>query len=83
MAIRTPDSPRLPQPGWRLLGFASIGLGAGLYTADAPFIILAAAFVPAIIAMMVIAVAGASVPSIEERAAVLRPRDRQEPRDLT
>ena len=68
MAIRTPDSPRLPQPGWRLLGFASIGLGAGLYTADAPFILLAAGVVPAMIAMIVIAVAGATVPSIEERA---------------
>jgi hydrogenase/urease accessory protein HupE len=71
VAIRTPDSPRLPQPGWRLLGFASIGLGAGLYTADAPFILLAAAFVPAMIAMTVIAVAGATVPSIEERAEEL------------
>lgn len=71
MAIRTPDSPRLPQPGWRLLGFASIGLGAGLYAADTPFIILGAAFVPAIISMIVIAVAGASVPSIEERAEEL------------
>jgi hypothetical protein len=68
VAIRTPDSPRLPQPGWRLLGFASIGLGAGLFTADAPFVVLAAAFVPALIAMVVIAVAGAMAPSMEERA---------------
>jgi hypothetical protein len=60
VAIRTPDSPRLPQPGWRLLGFASIGLGAGLFTADAPFVVLAAAFVPALVAMMVIAVQGAT-----------------------
>jgi hypothetical protein len=59
VAIRTPESPRLPQPGWRLTGFASIGLGAGLFTADAPFIVLAAAFVPALISMIVIA-AGAT-----------------------
>lgn len=78
MAIRTPDSPRLPQPGWRLLGFASIGLGAGLFTADAPFIALAIAFVPALIAMFVIAVQGATVPAIDERAVseIARPRKR-------
>ena len=70
MAIRTPDSPPLPQPGWRLLGFASIGLGAGLFTADAPFFVLAAAFVPALIAMIVIAVHGATVPALDERAIV-------------
>jgi hypothetical protein len=67
VAIRTPDSPRLPQPGWRLLGFASIGLGAGLFTADAPFVVLAAAFVPAIIATIVIAVHGALTPGFDER----------------
>lgn len=70
MAIRTPDSPRLPQPGWRLLGFASIGLGAGLFTADAPFVVLAGAFVPALISMIVIAVRGATGPAIDERSAV-------------
>ena len=70
MAIRTPDSPRLPQPGWRLLGFASIGLGAGLFTADAPFVVLAVAFVPALIAMIVIAVQGTTVPAIDERSVV-------------
>jgi hypothetical protein len=70
VAIRTPDAPRLPQPGWRLLGFASIGLGAGLFTADAPFVVLAAAFVPALIAVIVIAVQGATVPAIDERATV-------------
>jgi len=70
VAIRTPDSPRLPQPGWRLLGFASIGLGAGLFTADAPFALLAAAFLPALIAMIVIAVKGATVPAIDERTTV-------------
>lgn len=78
MAIRTPDSPRLPQPGWRLLGFASIGLGAGLFTADASFVVLAIAFVPALIAMFVIAVQGATVPAIDERAVseIARPRKR-------
>lgn len=70
MAIRTPDSPRLPQPGWRLLGFASIGLGAGLFTADAPFVVLAAAFVPALVAMMVIAVHGATGAATNERVTV-------------
>jgi hypothetical protein len=55
VAIRTPDSPRLPQPGWRLTGFASIGLGAGLFTADAPLVLLAAAFIPAVASMVVIA----------------------------
>ena len=55
MAIRTPDSPRLPQPGWRLTGFASIGIGAGLLSADAPFAVLAGALVPALISMVVIA----------------------------
>jgi hypothetical protein len=70
VAIRTPDSPRLPQPGWRLLGFASIGLGAGLFTADAPFVVLAVAFVPALIAMVVIGVAGATTPTIDGRTTV-------------
>jgi hypothetical protein len=55
VAIRTPDSPRLPQPGWRLTGFTSIGLGAGLFTADAPLVLLAAAFIPAAASMVVIA----------------------------
>jgi hypothetical protein len=55
VAIRTPDSPRLPQPGWRLTGFASIGLGAGLFTADVPLVLLAAAFIPAVASMVVIA----------------------------
>lgn len=55
MAIRTPDSPRLPQPGWRLTGFASIAIGAGLMTADAPLAVLAAALVPGLISMIVIA----------------------------
>lgn len=68
MAIRTPDSPRLPQPGWRLTGFASIGIGAGLFTADAPFVLLAAAFLPALISMVVIAVHASTAPSVMERA---------------
>ncbi|MEX2136970.1 MAG: hypothetical protein WEB29_08510 [Chloroflexota bacterium] len=69
MAIRTPDSPRLPQPGWRLTGFASIGLGAGLFTADAPFAVLAAAFVPALISMVVIAAHSSMEPRHEDRVA--------------
>ena len=69
MAVRTPDPSRLPQPGWRLIGFASIGLGTGLYTADVPFVALAAALVPALVAMVVIATHGIASPPITERAA--------------
>lgn len=68
MAIRTPDSPRLPQPGWRLTGFASIGLGAGLFAADAPLVALAAALIPAVISMVVIATQATRVPFVTERA---------------
>ena len=68
MAIRTPDSPRLPQPGWRLTGFASIGLGAGLFAADAPFVVLGAAFIPAAISMVVIAAQETRAPHAAERA---------------
>ncbi len=55
MAVRTPDPSRLPQPGWRLIGFASIGLGTGLYSAEMPFVVLVVALVPALLAMVVIA----------------------------
>jgi hypothetical protein len=68
VAIRTPDSPRLPQPGWRLSGFAFIGLGAGLFTADAPLVVLAAAFVPAVISMVVIAAQATRAPGVAQRA---------------
>ena len=67
VAIRTPDSPELPQPGLRLTGFASIGIGAGLFTADAPFVVLVAAFVPALISMIVIAAQATRAPSVAER----------------
>jgi hypothetical protein len=72
VAIRTPDSPRLPQPGWRLTGFASIGLGAGLFTADAPFVLLAAAFLPALISMIIIAAHETMAPSAMEPARLYR-----------
>jgi len=68
LAVRTPPS-RLPQPGWRLIGFASIGLGTGLFTAEMPFFVLAAALVPALIAMLAIAVGATESPPIAERAA--------------
>ena len=68
MAVHTPDPSRLPEPGWRLIGFASIGLGTGLYTADVPFVALAAALVPAAVAMVVIAMHGAASAPITERA---------------
>jgi hypothetical protein len=55
LAVRTPDPSRLPQPGWRLIGFASIGLGTGLYSAEMPFVVLVVALVPALLAMVVIA----------------------------
>jgi hypothetical protein len=69
VAIRTPESPRLPQPGWRLTGFASIALGAGLFTADAPFLVLSAAFLPAVISMVVIAAQATRAPGVAERAS--------------
>ena len=68
MAIRTPDSPRLPQAGWRLAGFASIALGAGLFSADAPLIVLAVAFIPAVASMMVIAAEATRAPRAAEPA---------------
>lgn len=46
----------LPQPGLRLMGVTSLGLGAGLYSAEAPLMILVLAFIPALVAMIVIAV---------------------------
>jgi hypothetical protein len=55
LAVRTPDPAQLPQPGWRLIGFASIGLGTGLYSAEVPVLVFALALVPAVIAMVVIA----------------------------
>ena len=68
MALQTPDPPRLPQPGWRLVGFTSIGLGAGLFSADVPFVVLAGVLLPALIAMVVIAVQSTVSPTIAERA---------------
>jgi hypothetical protein len=68
VAVRTPDPSRLPQPGWRLIGFASIGLGTGLYTADVPFVALAAALLPALVAIAVITAEGTASPPIRERA---------------
>jgi hypothetical protein len=68
VAIRTPDSPRLPQLGWRLTGFASIGIGAGLFSADAPFVVLAAAFIPAVASMVVIAREATRAPRPREPA---------------
>ena len=68
MAIQTPDSPRLPQPGWRLTGFASIGLGAGLFSADAPLVVRAAAFIPALASMVVIAAEATRAPRAAEPA---------------
>jgi len=51
-----------------LIGFASIGIGTGLYTADVPFVILAAAFVPAVIALVVIAMQATAGAPAEENA---------------
>lgn len=71
MAVRTPDPNRLPQPGWRLIGFASIGLGTGLYTAEVPFVALVAALVPALVAIVAIAAQANVSPPIAEPAARL------------
>ena len=46
----------MPQPGLRLLGIASIGVGSGLFNASMPPEILVLAFAPAVIAVVVIAV---------------------------
>ena len=46
----------LPQPGLRLLGIASIGVGSGLFNSSMPPEILVLAFAPAVIAILVIAV---------------------------
>jgi hypothetical protein len=66
VAVRSPEPIQLPQPGWRIIGFASIGVGTGLYTADMPFLVLAAAFVPALIAFAVVAAQGSTDGSEEE-----------------
>jgi hypothetical protein len=63
--VRTPDPSRLPQPAWRLIGFASIGVGTGLFSAEVPFVILAAAFLPALIALVVIASQATAPPHIQ------------------
>lgn len=49
------------------MGFASIGLGTGLFAADVPFLVLAAALVPAVIAMVVIAAQAAASDPIAQR----------------
>lgn len=51
------------------MGFASIGLGTGLFTADVPFLVLAAAFVPSLIAIVVVAARTADSSPIAERAS--------------
>jgi hypothetical protein len=66
VAVRTPEPTRLPQPGWRLIGFTSIGVGTGLYTANVPFVVLAAALVPALIALVVIAAQATAGTPVEE-----------------
>jgi hypothetical protein len=69
IAASTADPARLPQPGWRLMGFASIGLGTGLFTADMPPLVLAAALVPALIALVVVAAQATAAPPIAERVS--------------
>lgn len=46
----------LPQPGWRLLGVASIGIGSGLYTASAPPALLLFTLAVTAIALLVICI---------------------------
>lgn len=72
MSVRAPHPYPLPQPGWRLIGFASIGLGSGLYTAQVPIEVLALAFVPAVAALLVLAARAVMAPiasPAEESAA--------------
>ncbi len=44
----------LPQPGWRLLAAASIGIGSGLSTASVPPELLVLGFAPAAVAILVL-----------------------------
>lgn len=67
----------LPQPGLRLMGVASLGLGAGLYSAEAPLPVLVLAFVPALVAMMVIAVRSSVAGPVAARAEVEHPQIEQ------
>jgi hypothetical protein len=50
------SSSALPQPLIRLAAMASIGVGAGLFSASAPTEVLILTFAPALIAIVVIAV---------------------------
>lgn len=59
--------PPIAAAGMALTGFASIGLGAGLFTADAPLLVLAAAFIPAVISMIVVAAQATRAASVRER----------------
>jgi hypothetical protein len=63
----SPDA--MPQPGLRLLGLASIGVGSGLFNSSMPPEVLVLAFAPAVLAILVIAVqstfAKSAVPSAE------------------
>lgn len=46
---------KLPQPGLRLVGIASLGVGTGLFSASTPPEVLAVAFAPAVVALVVVA----------------------------
>jgi hypothetical protein len=65
--VPSPHPSRIPQPGWRLMGFASIGLGSGLFTAGEPMIVIAAAFVPALVALVVVAAQATAAAPVVER----------------
>ena len=51
-----PAPSALPQPLMRLTAMASIGIGAGLFSASAPAEVLVLTFAPALIALVVITV---------------------------
>ena len=58
MSDRSGDADRspLPQPGWRILGVASIGIGSGLYTASAPPALLVLAVAVAAVALVAVCI---------------------------
>ena len=56
MSTDDPARRPLPQPGWRLLGVASIGVGSGLYTASAPPALLLLTLAVTVVALLAICI---------------------------
>ena len=77
----------LPQLSLRLVGIVSIGLGTGLTTADVAPAVVVAAFLPAVVALVVVAVRaslGAPIDDPDGQETTIDGRqDRQGAPDLT